>query len=124
MITLKHRTASGRLDALWEFCGERRALELVFRLGHAKPLALTVPVCAVDNPVLLSHPIMRLDSSSWRVLPMIWIVGESGRFAQLDCARKGASTPCELHRSIGGATHLVLTHAPDDVDLELESLSL
>lgn len=133
MITLKHRTAFGRLDACWEFDSARGVVDLVLRLGSAEPLGLTVRVCATDKPKLWCHPIMRLDADSWRILPAIWIpspeskVGCPPKLAPRECVERGSrlrdAIPCELHSAVGGGVHLVLTNAPAAVDFDLEGLS-
>lgn len=112
MIVVKHRTASGRLDQLWDFDSARRVLDVVFRLGSAHPVAFTLQVCAPDRARIGAHPIMRLDGESWRVLPAVFRM-EHGMLVPVDAP---------IHESLGHGGQLVLTHAPADVDAELESL--
>lgn len=132
MLALRHRSASGRLDQLWEFCAVRGVVEVVFRLAASEPIAVTVKVCHPDRPVLLAHPIMRLDGESWRILPAIFIPAVSvsrdrdrSRYVPRDCsARAGGlrdAVPCDLHTAIG-SSHIVLTNAPADIDAEMEAL--
>jgi hypothetical protein len=127
MITVKHRSASGRLDHLWEFCPLRNVIELVIRIGNAAPAAFTIRVCSLEKPQLWCHPIARLDAESWRILPAYLIPGDGpGKVAPADCAVRGAglrgAIPCTLHDRIG-SIHVVLTNAPDAQDREIEALS-
>ncbi len=131
MITLKHRTASGRLDALWEYDDARKCIELVFRLGTAKPRAVTVKVCAIDAPRIWCHPLTRLDGESWRILPAMMIPahtslpGRPPTLAPRDCLGSAGglrgAVPCELHEVVGSAM-VVLTNAPAIISEELEAL--
>lgn len=131
MITVRHRTTSGRLDSMWEFDSERGCVEVVIRLASARPAAFTVKVCAPDKPRLWSHPIMRLDAESWRILPALWVVEHSsvaGQLPQLTprpCTGRDASPfPCELHAVIGAGNHLALLNTPPAVDLEIAELDV
>ncbi len=131
MISLRHRTASGNLDAMWEWDPARGILDLVFRLGSANPRAVTVKVCAIDRPALWCHPLARLDGESWRILPAMFVPANSslpGRpptLAPRDCLGSGGglrgAVPCELHEVIA-TSMLVLVNAPVDVSSELEAL--
>lgn len=114
MIQIRHRTASGRLDEMWEFDSERRVVDLVLRQAAAKPIAMTIPVCAIDRPRLAAFAMSRFDSESWRILPtrFIW---EGERLVHFEVA---------IHPVIGGRVQLVLTHAPPAIDAELEMLGL
>lgn len=132
MIALRHRTASGRSDALWEFCSQRCVVEIVLRLGSADPLAVTIRVCAPDRPKLLCHPILRLDGESWRILPAIFVPAVSvsrdrdrSRLAPRDCSTRNGglagAIPCELHSAIGNVG-LILSNAPEDQNREMEAM--
>lgn len=112
MIEVRHRSASGRLDELWEYDSARRCLEIVLRLGSAEPIAFTLAVCAPDRARIGAHPIMRLDGESFRVLPAVFRL-EHGMLVPVDAA---------IHASLGPGSQLVLTHAPADVDAELQAL--
>jgi len=129
MLTIRHRTASGDLSNQWDFDPVRSCVELVFRLGNAKPIAVTVKACALDRPKLWCHPITRLDGESWRILPAIWgvapgsVVGVPPKLVPLDCIdRIGGPLACDLHNAVG-SVHVVLCNAPPVVDAELEALS-
>lgn len=130
MITIQHRSSPGRLDSMWEFDSERGVIEAVIRLGGTRAVGFTVPVCAPDKPRLWSHPIMRLDSVAWRILPAVWVVSPSsvvGRPPKLvpsECSRREGTAPCALHEAIGAGSHLVLTGAPSDIDIEIVELDL
>lgn len=143
MVVVRHRTASGRLDALWEFDPARKVVELVLRLASEKPRAFTVAVCFPDRPRIWAHPLMRLDSESWRILPSLFVpieeeeeVGVEERHGvpfprarplllePWECRRAYRGLPCPLHAEIGTGSHLVLTNAPANVEIELAELSL
>ena len=97
---------------MWEFDPSRRVIDVVLRLGSARPIAFTVAVCAPDRARAGAHPLLRLDGSSWRVLPAIFV------------ASFGVLVPKDapIHPTLGNGTQLVLSHAPADVDAELSSL--
>ena len=99
---------------MWEFDPARRVVDLVLKQGGARPLELTIPVCAIDRPRLNAFAMSRLDGTSWRILPsrFVW---QSERLVHFEVA---------IHPAIGGRTQLVLTHAPPGVDAELEMLGL
>lgn len=132
MIPIRHRTASGRLDSMWEFDSERRVVDLVIQLANAKPFAFAVKVCSTETPRLWSHPIMRLDLFAWRILPAVWTVdtttskvGEPPVLVPKSCGGRTARPfPCDLHAIIGDASHIVLTNAPLNVDQELAELDI
>ncbi len=84
------------------------------RQGSAKPIAFTLAVCAVDRPRLGAFAITRLGEDSWRVLPTRFIYA-GGRLVHDEVA---------IHEALGEREMLALTHAPADVDAELETLSL
>ena len=114
---------------MWEFDPERGTVDLVVRLASARPLAFAVKVCSPDKPRLWAHPIMRIDQESWRILPAIWVVehsvGQLPKLTPRECGGKKASPfPCDLHAVIGTGSHLVLTNAPPNVDLEIAELDL
>lgn len=112
MLQIRHRTASGSLTELWEFDPARRALDVVFQLGSAAPIAFTIPVCAPDRARVGAHPVMRLDGESWRVLPAAF------RFEH------DILVPYDLpiHPSLGHGMQIILTHAPAEVDAEIAAL--
>jgi hypothetical protein len=112
MLQVRHRTASGSLSEMWEFDNARRVIDVVLRVASAKPIAFTVPVCAPDRARIGAYPVMRLDGESWRVLPARFVL-EHGLLVPHDAA---------IHESFGRGSQIVLTHAPADVDAELESL--
>lgn len=114
MIHVRHRTASGRLDEVWEFDPVRKCMDIVFRLGSAKPVAFTLPICAIDKPRLHAFAISRLDGESWRLLP--------SRF--MFAGDKLVHVEVAIHHSLDKRTMLVLSRAPSDVDAELDCLSL
>jgi len=144
MIVVKHRSASSRLDSLWEFDPVRKAIDLVFRLGSASPAAFTIPVCSLENPRFGAHVLARLDEDSWRLLPSFYIVSEAeevvagielygvpalppGRAMPIeprDCRPlfDEDKSPCRLHALIGCGTHIILSNASGAVALELLEL--
>ncbi len=114
MIQIRHRSASGRLDEVWEYDSARRCLDVVLRLGSAAPLAFNIPVCAIDKPRLGAYAMTRLDGESWRVLPTRFI----------SYGERLVHHESTIHSAFDKRTQLVLTNAPYDVDAELEALSL
>jgi hypothetical protein len=116
MLHVRHRSASGRLDALWDFCSARRVVDLVIRRGNAT-LAFTLPICAIDKPRFGAFPVTMLDSSSWRILPI--------RYVWADAAgTKLVHRDERIHESLSLGDAIILSQAPADVDQELSELSL
>lgn len=131
MIAIRHRTASGRLDSLWDFDPARGVVEVVLRLASARPVAFTIRVCSRDSPRLWCHPILRVDAESWRILPATWMAKQSTvdrhlpQLAPSSCAgRAAAPFPCDLHAVIGASEHVLLSNTPPNVDLEIAELGL
>lgn len=114
MIQVRHRLASGRVSEAWEFDSARQVVDVVLQQGSADPIGFTLPICAIDKPRLGAYAISRLDGDSWRILPTRFIYS-GGRLVHHEVA---------IHEALGARTMLVLTHAPADVDAELETLSL
>lgn len=130
MITIQHRSRSGQLDSMWEFDSERGVIDAVVRLGGGKSAAFTIKVCAPDKPRVHAHPIMRLDSFAWRILPAVWVErlasapGGRTKLVPSECNGRDRALPCDLHAAIGAGSHLVLTGAPPDIDIEIVELDL
>lgn len=130
MITIQHRSRSGRLESMWEFDSERGVIDAVIRLGGGRSAGFAIKVCAPDKPRLHAHPIMRLDSFAWRILPAVWIEvppSDPARRPKLvpsECTGRSSAVRCELHEAIGAGSHLVLTDAPPDIDIEIVELDL
>lgn len=99
---------------MWEFCPARRVIDVVLRQASAEPIAFTLPVCAIDKPRLFAFAMSRFDSDAWRVLP--------SRFVMLGDRLVHQELP--IHEALGGRVQLILTHAPYEVDAELEVMSL
>lgn len=112
MIALRHRTASGDVSSCWDFDPVRRCAELVFRLGSAEPIALTVPVCSQIAPRLGAWAVMRMGAEAWRILPL--------RFTRVD-ARIVVPEERAIHPAIGFEP-IVLSNTPPVVAEELERL--
>ena len=116
VIFVRHRTASGRLDAAWEFDSARRVIDIVFRLGEAEPIALCVPVCSSKKPRYHAFALTRFDSSSWRLLPIRFVPSNASQPDRLVHDQRS------LHSVLDRGTQLVLTCAPPNVVTELEAL--
>lgn len=111
-IQVRHRLASGRLSEAWEYDSARHVLDVVLQQASANPIAFTLLVCAPDRARVGAHPIIRLDGDTWRVLPAVFRF-EHDILVPHDVV---------LHEALGHGNALVLTHAPADVDAELEAL--
>lgn len=116
MIHVRHRSASGRIDAMWEFDGQRRVLDVVIRRGNAT-MAFTLPVCAVDKPRFGAFGLTRLDASSWRVLPIRYVWADASGTRLVHRSER-------IHESLSLGDAVILSQAPPDVDAELSELSL
>ena len=114
MIEVRHRLASGRADEAWEFDPARRVIDVVLRQGSDTPLAFAVPVCAIDKPRIGAFAMIRFDFESWRILPSRFVLSGERLVHQ----------EIRIHPDLGEHVQLVLTHAPYEVDAELEVMSL
>jgi len=112
-----HRSASGRLDACWDFDPARRLVDVVLRLGSATPIDMSIPVCAIDRGRIGAYAIIREDDESWRILPSIF-VPISGTVADLYRIDRA------IHISLGRGDQLLLRNTPAGISLELEALAL
>lgn len=112
MLCLKHRTASGSLDELWEYDPARRALDIVCRQG-ARTFAFRVSVCSPERPRLGAHALVRVSEGAWRLLPLAFYVAWEG-LEPRDRAIQPWLTPGD---------QILLTCAPPQIDSELEELA-
>ena len=112
MIAIRHRSASGDVSSCWEFDPARQSVELIFRLGSAEPIALTLPICSQTSPRLGAWALMRMGAEAWRILPL--------RFTRVS-DRIVVPEERQIHEALGFEP-IVLTHTPPDVAEELERL--
>lgn len=115
-VFVRHRTASGRLDACWEYDSGRRCVDVVFRLGEAEPIALCLPVCASKKPRYHAFALTRFDGSSWRLLPIRFVPASPSQPDRL------VHDTHPLHPVLDRGTQIILTHSPPNVVDELERL--
>jgi hypothetical protein len=115
-VFVRHRSASARLDSLWEFDPARRCVEIIFRLGEAAPIALCVPVCASKKPRFHAFALTRFDGSSFRLLPIRFVPFTPSQPDRL------VHDQHALHPVLDRGTQIILTHCPEHVVAELESL--
>lgn len=114
-ITVRHSTASGRLDECWDFDVIQQRIEALVRMGGVS-VPLEILVCSQERPRVGAHPILRVDSESWRVLPARYVVTWPHRSASL-CA-----VSCPIGDVLAPGQHLILIHAPPTVSAELAAL--
>lgn len=105
MIFIRHRTASGSLDELWEYDPARRVVILRFRLGAADPVDVDVPVASEERLRFGSWQLVRADGDTWEILPR--------RYGM------GSLRPAPIHAALGTSS-IVLCAAPLNVSTELE----
>lgn len=114
-VTVRHATASGRLDELWTFSPASASVEGLVRFG-AVSVPFVVRLCSIARPELGAHPIIRIDGQTWRVLPQRyvrkWPRGIE-TLAPIDCALTDEFP-------IGASLELICT--PESVSEELERL--
>ncbi len=67
-VTVRHVTASGRLDECWSLYAPDRRIDVLVRRG-ACPLALAIYVCSKERACVGAHRITRIDGESWAILP-------------------------------------------------------
>lgn len=138
MLTLRHRTASGRLDELWEFDPARQVVELVFRLGAGPVRGFTISVCSPEKTTAFAHALMRRDADTWKILPSLFVpIDQAPSYVIVhgievprtmplileakECRsrRQARVAACNLHEHIGYGMQIVLANAPDEVAREL-----
>jgi hypothetical protein len=90
-------------------------VELVIQRGSIVT-AFTVNVCAIDKPRFDAFALARLDSDSWRILPI--------RYVWAGYGIKLVHDERAIHESLSKGDHIVLANAPEDVAIELQELSL
>lgn len=110
-LHVRHASASGRLDELWDYDASERRLDVLVRLG-ALETSITVQVCSQARPRLGAHPIKRIDGESWRVLPARFVLHGTTLFP----------IACPIGDVLVPGEHLILTNAPASVDAELDAL--
>lgn len=110
MLTVPHRTASGRLESLWEFDPISKRIYLVVR-GHG----YTIPVCSERNPRAEAYAIRRIDDVTWRVAPSAYN-NNAARMAKVAPFPQDRADAPELSEFVH------LTQTPPNVCLELEDL--
>lgn len=106
MVSIRHRSASGTLDNMWEYDPERRVLIVVVRNR-----ATTIPVASEKNPRRFAYAISRKSETTWQVAPAMYFRKQNDWYAIAIGFDEGL---CDF---------LFLTHAPADVNQELEALS-
>lgn len=107
MLHILHRTASGRLDSLWEYDPARRIVMLTVTLGSAQPVHVDVQVATSREPRRGSWKLTRLDESTWEILP--------SRFGDTRLV------PSPIHEALRYSS-VVLVATPDDVANEFSLL--
>lgn len=112
-----HRSASGRLDACWDYDPARWVVDIVLRLGSATPIEMSIPVCSIDRGRLFAYAITRENEESWRVLPSIFfpVSPSVTTLYRVDRA---------LHLSLNRGDQIMLCNTPAGICLELEALAL
>ncbi len=106
MITARHRTASGNLNAqAWELRG--RSVVLTLRVG-ARLVEIDVPVASPKRRRFGAWQLVRTDEHSWQILPAKFV----GEHSVVSCA---------VHEHVG-FEGVALTCAPDDVSLAMSEL--
>ncbi len=114
MICLRHRSASGDVSNGWEFDARERRILCSMRDGR-HVVEFGVYVCSAKRPAVGAHPIVRIDSEAFRVLPERYIVTWPKRIETLVTIR------CPISDSVAYG-NLVLTNTPATVAAELEAL--
>lgn len=114
-ITLRHKTASGRLDNAWELvpCADR--IHAVVRAG-AIAASIDVEICSRARPRMGAHPIKRVNGEIWRIEAERYVREWVGGVERL------RAIPCPLGDALGPGTSLTLTQTPPEVDDLLEAL--
>ena len=99
MVSVRHKTASGRFDELWDYDVAERRVEAMVRTGNTTTF-ISVDVCALAHPRRGAYAVQQLDGETWEVLP-------------------GQAVPIV---GLAPGDHLVLCHCPEAVSAELALL--
>jgi hypothetical protein len=120
-LVVKHRSASGQLDRLWEFDPARRLVMLVIRVASEAPMSLDVDVCSLAHPRLGAHSIVRHDEHTWRIKPERFVeLPQSTRDGQRVWSLVPEAYP--IHPRFTRGDGILLAAAPSEVNAELEAL--
>lgn len=109
MITLKHRSASGSLESMWDYDSARKAVIVV-----VEGRGFDVPVCLDkdDHRTAGSFVITRLTEYCWRIAPCMCLK-HRGHWVTVPWAYPDSNELAEF---------LCLTHAPEDISALLGAL--
>lgn len=110
ILTLRHRSASGALGAMWEWDPMRQVVDAVLSTGSGRLVGVTFSVCSTTRKRHGAFDMRQIDGNRWRVAPVQHI--EDGR-------SRWSTVRTPIHDQIG-MVFLDLTSAPDDVTLELQ----
>lgn len=108
MRSIRHITASGRLDEHWSYDRARRVVTLFVRVGNVSLPPIDVPVCSDEARRAGAYPVRRRDGETWIILP--------ARYLSVAAAEPRAVV-VELGREA-----VVLACTPSHVDDELVAL--
>jgi hypothetical protein len=114
VISLKHRSASGDLANGWEYDAATREIVCSVRQGQ-RTSEMRVAVCARERLVFGAHPVTRLGSEEWLILPERVILTWPGRVERLETIR------CPVRAELG-VVGIALTNTPPGVSAQLEGL--
>ncbi len=107
MITLKHRTASGCLRALWEYDPARRVV-----IVSSGDFEIDVHVACESNPRQGGYVLSRKSETEWQIAP--------ARFVKHRDTWLADAAPFDGYGRLN--EFLMLTHAPPSVASEMEAL--
>lgn len=113
VITVRHRSASGRTDGRWEKTGD--VIHVYTRIGSL-PKSMAIPVCSQGRPRIGAHPIIRLDGERWAILPARYVLEFPNRVETL------MARSCPIGDVMAVGEQLVIAQVPADVDIELDAL--
>lgn len=114
-LSVRHASASGRLDEEWSYLRNEQRIEALVRRGSVV-LRLSFAICAKAKVRFGAHPIVRVDGESWRVLP------ERGVRIWPNGIERVVAIPCPIGDELAPGEHLILTNTPASVDAELAAL--
>lgn len=114
-VTLRHKSASGRLDNAWEYDAREQRVHAIVRAG-AIAATIDVEVCSPERPLMGAHPIKRVNGETWRIEAERYVREWVGGVERL------RAIPCPIGDAIGPGTSLTLTQAPPVVGDHLEAL--
>lgn len=105
MLYVRHQTATGGQAACWRYDKIRKEIFIALPRG-----TVIVSVCSTAAPRFAAFPLVRIDSSTWRIAP--------ARYTARSAHGELITETCPIEGDLG-VEPIALLDAPEDVAAEL-----